>query len=44
MSFEKYKTDEEYTLKMNEIKKSIEVEYIDSKSELPPLLTKEKTQ
>lgn len=44
MAFEKWKNDEDYKEKANEIKKQVEEEFIDRKFEVPAHLTKEKTK
>jgi len=42
LSYEKYKEDEEYQKKNDEIKDFVDSEYIQKKVDLPPALTKEK--
>lgn len=42
MGLEKWKDDNEYKEQINEIKKSIDAEFIERKYEVPALLTREK--
>lgn len=44
MSFEKYKFDENYKTKANELKAQIDQDYVEKKYEIPATLTKEKTK
>jgi hypothetical protein len=44
MAFDKYKSDEDYKTKAEEIKKQIDDDYVEKRFELPASLTKEKTQ
>ena len=44
MAFDKYKNNEDYKAKAEELKKQIDDEYVENRYEIPASLTKEKTQ